>query len=142
MHFVCQNLTCSFICCSVDAGLERIWNVLISLTYICIISLDLLHFVLQLWPLDASIVCKFNFLLSCRSPIVSHVIFSMFISLISHILSSAGPSPGTTKNPHLVSLFFKFTVHTPNCSVPGWLHVLMWLNCFCCIEGCFCWFRE
>ena len=70
-------------------------------------------FVLQLGLLDANIVCKLNFLLSCGSPITSHVIFSMFSSSLSAIHSRAGPYPGTTKNLHLLffSLCLNLIVH-------------------------------
>ena len=44
---------------------------------------------------------------------------------MSGIPSSAGSSPGTTKNLHLVflSLYLNLTVHTLNCLLSDWLYV-------------------
>ena len=47
-----------------------------------------------------SFVCKLSFLLSCGSPIISHVILSMLSISMSSIPSIAG----TSKNPHLTLL--------------------------------------
>ena len=70
MFFVCQYLTFSFVCFSVGAGFEIIWHVCISIMCICFICLGLWAlFVLQLGPLDASIFCESNFLVSWGSPI-------------------------------------------------------------------------
>ena len=75
-------------------------------------------FVLQPGLLDASIFCESNFLLLYRLPVTSHVIFNMFISSVSGIPSSAGLSPGITKNLHLAFLpsYHNLTLHTPDCS--------------------------
>ena len=51
---------------------------------------------LQPGLLDAPIGYELNFTLSCRSPITSHVIFSMLSILMPGIPSSAGPSSGPT----------------------------------------------
>ena len=62
-------------------------------------------FVSQLGPLDASIVCESDFLISCGSPIISHIIFSMFHSLITGILSSAGQSPDIQESTSGIFIF-------------------------------------
>ena len=89
-------------------------------------------FVLQLGPLDVSVICESTVLLSCGSPITSHIIFSMFSSLISSIPSSPGPSPSTTKSLHLafLSLWLNLTVPTPSCLISDSFMFLIELNCF------------
>ena len=44
---------------------------------------------------------------------------------MSNIPSSAGSSPGDTKNLHLgsLSLYPSLTVNTPNCLILGWFYV-------------------
>ena len=60
------------------------------------------------------IVCESSFLLSCGSPITSHVLLNILSSLLSGVPSSAGPSSGTTMNLHLVllTLCLNFNVYT------------------------------
>ena len=74
-------------------------------------------FVVQLGVLYISIACESNFLLSCRSSSILHVILSMLNTSIPGIPYTAGPSSGTTKNLHLthLSLCLYFTVHMTNC---------------------------
>ena len=61
--------------------------------------------VLQFRPGVGSFVCVSYFLPTCLSSTNSHVIFSMPNCSISSIPNSTGPSPGTTKNLHLATLF-------------------------------------
>ena len=139
MYLIHQYLTCSFIWCSVGAGPAIIWHVSICIICICFI---LFSGALQLGLLDASIVCKLNILLSCRLPITLLIIFSMFSTSMSWIPSSAGPSPGTTKNLHftfylcvVISLYTHiFVQHLTDCMF------LVWLNCFCGMQCSWCWF--
>ena len=81
-------------------------------------------FVLQLGLLDVTTLCMMKFLLSCGLPIISHIILSIRSSLISAIPSSAGPSPGTTKNQHLthLPLYLNFTEHMPRWCISDWLY--------------------
>ena len=88
--------------------------------------------VLQLGLLDAFIVCKLRVMISCWSPVSSHVIFSIFCSSMSGIPRSAGPSPGTTKNVHLafLSLCLNLTVYTLNCLVSNVPYIFNMIELF------------
>ena len=61
------------------------------------------------------VIWESNFLPACWPLVTSHVTFSMPDTSISGIPNSAGPSPGTTKNLHLTTLFLcvNLTAHIP-----------------------------
>ena len=142
LYFVSLYLTSCFVSCSVDAGPEVILHAWISIIYIC---LDLFGFVcFAAGAMDAPNFWELNPLPSCRYPITLHIVFSMSSNLTSGILSSAGPSPGTTKNLHLMilSLCLNLTLHTPNCSVPDCLYDFSMMELFLWQWGCYCWFRK
>ena len=97
------------------AGPEITWHVWIHIYDICIIWPALLVCVcLQLGMLDGFIVQVSNFLSTCLPFTVS-----MPNSYMWSIHNSAGLSPGTTKNLHLITLpsYLNLTVNTPNWSL-------------------------
>ena len=99
MYFNCQCLTGSFISHSLYAGPKIIWHVCISIILHLLNQLFCVALsVLQPGQLDASIVCKSNFLFSCGSLITSNIVFSMFSRSVLGIPRSVGPSPWVTMN--------------------------------------------
>ena len=92
--------------------------------------LSLSVFALQFRVLDDSIVWELNFLSVCW-PFTLQIFFSMPSNSKWGIPNNAGLCPGTTKNIHLaiLSLWYKFTVCTTNCSILKLLNVLILLSC-------------
>ena len=83
----------------------------------------LVLFVLPSVALDTSFVCNLNFLATCCWSSTSHIILSNPSSLRSSKPNSSGLLSGTTKNLYLMTLCFKWTKQTPNCSIFKLLHI-------------------
>ena len=131
MSFDCQYLTCSFVWYSVDIGPEVIWHVC-TYTILFASTLSVLACGAAARVSGFYIFCELNFMLSCGLLITSHIIFSIFRSSKYGFPSNAGPSPSTTKNPHLtsLSLYLHLIVHIHNYSILDWLYVFSMTELF------------
>ena len=110
-----------FVCFSVCASSEIMWNIWNSISDIHIIWPALP--VCLLCRLDSWIVPLSNVLCASWPSTTLHTVFSMPSSSMLGIPNNAEPSPNTMKtlHPTILSLCTNFTVHTPNCSIFDWL---------------------